>query len=114
MPQKQSGGQKMTEEKEYEMIFCIINAGFSETVMDAAREAGARGGTVIRARGTASKEAEELFSITVHPDKEVIMILVPAAIKDDVLSAIYHAAGISREGQGIAFSMPVSKAVGLK
>ena len=42
----------------YEMIFCIINSGFSETVMDAAREAGARGGTVIRARGTAGKEAE--------------------------------------------------------
>ena len=104
----------MTDEKEYEMIFCIINAGFSETVMDAAREAGARGGTVIRARGTAGKDAEELFQITVHPDKEVVLILVPKSIKDDVLTAIYREAGISRDGQGIAFSVEVNKTAGLK
>lgn len=101
-------------EKTYEMIFCIINAGYSETVMDAAREAGARGGTVIRARGTAGKEAEEVFRITVHPDKEVIMILVPKDIKDTVLEAIYKSAGMSTAGQGIAFSLPVNKTVGLQ
>ena len=101
-------------EKTYEMIFCIINAGYSETVMDAAREAGARGGTVIRARGTAGKEAEEVFKITVHPDKEVIMILVPKDIKDAVLEAIYKSAGMSTAGQGIAFSLPVNRTVGLQ
>jgi len=101
-------------EKTYEMIFCIINAGFSETVMDAAREAGARGGTVIRARGTAGKEAEEIFRITVHPDKEVIMILVTKDIKDAVLEAIYKSAGMSTAGQGIAFSLPVNRTVGLQ
>ncbi|MBR5090110.1 MAG: P-II family nitrogen regulator [Ruminiclostridium sp.] len=101
-------------DKNYEMIFCIINSGFSETVMDAAREAGARGGTVIRARGTANKEAEELFSITVHPDKEVLMILVPKEIKDAVLEAVYKSAGMNTAGQGIAFSMAVNKTVGLQ
>ncbi|MBQ9382908.1 MAG: P-II family nitrogen regulator [Ruminiclostridium sp.] len=100
-------------DKSYEMIFCIINSGFSETVMDAAREAGARGGTVVRARGTAGKEAEELFKITVHPDKEVVMILVPKDIKDDVLSAIYKSTGIDTAGQGIAFSVAVNRTVGL-
>jgi len=98
----------------YEMIFCIINAGFSETVMEAAREAGARGGTVIRARGTAGKEAEELFKITIHPDKEVVMILVPENIKDAVMSAVYSSAGLNTAGQGIAFSLPVNKTVGLQ
>ncbi len=100
-------------EKSYEMIFCIINSGFSDTVMSAAKEAGARGGTVLRARGTAGKEAEELFKITIHPDKEVIMILVTNDIKDDVLKAIYHSAGMNTAGQGIAFSVPVNKTVGL-
>ena len=100
-------------DNKYEMIFCIINSGFSETVMDAARDAGARGGTVIRARGTAGKEAEELFKITIHPDKEVIMILVPETIKDDVLKAIYHSAGMNTAGQGIAFSVPVTSTAGL-
>lgn len=97
----------------YEMILCVINAGFSDDVMDAAREAGARGGTVMHARGTANKEAEAFFHITIQPDKDVVMLLVPTSIKDDVLHAIYQSAGLKSEGQGIAFSLPVNKAVGL-
>ena len=102
----------MSNEK-YEMILCVVNAGFSDDVMDAAREAGARGGTVIHARGTANKEAESFFHITIQPDKDVVMLLVPASIKDSVLHAIYQSAGLKSEGQGIAFSLPVNKAVGL-
>ena len=97
----------------YEMILCVVNAGFSDEVMDAAREAGARGGTVIHARGTANKEAEAFFQITIQPDKDLVMLLVPASIKDGVLHAIYQSAGLKSEGQGIAFSLPVTKAVGL-
>jgi nitrogen regulatory protein PII len=97
----------------YEMILCVINAGYSDDVMDAAREAGARGGTVMHARGTANKEAETFFHITIQPDKDVVMLLVPASIKDAVLHAIYQSAGLKSEGQGIAFSLPVNKAVGL-
>ena len=102
----------MSNEK-YEMILCVVNAGYSDEVMDAAREAGARGGTVMHARGTANKEAETFFSITIQPDKDVVMLLVPASIKDSVLHAIYQSAGLKSEGQGIAFSLPVNKAVGL-
>lgn len=97
----------------YEVIFCIVNAGFSETVMDAAKEVGARGGTVIHARGTANKEAEQFFHITIQPDKEIVMILVPADIKDGVLHAIYQQAGLKTAGQGIAFSMAVDNVVGI-
>lgn len=97
----------------YEVIFCIVNAGFSETVMDAAKAVGARGGTVIHARGTANSEAEKFFHITVQPDKDIVMILVPKEIKDDVLHAVYRNAGLNSAGQGIAFSMAVDGVVGL-
>ena len=97
----------------HELIVCIVNAGFSETVMDAAKEFGARGGTVIRARGTANAEAEKLFGITVQPEKEVVMILVPTKIKNDILHALYKEVGLKTPGQGIAFSMPVDNVVGL-
>lgn len=97
----------------YEVILCIINAGYSDLVMDAAREVGARGGTVIHARGTANKEAEKFFQITIQPDKDIVMILVPANIKDAVLHAVYQSAGLKTAGQGIAFSMPVDNVVGL-
>ena len=101
------------ENNAYDLVFCIVNSGFAETVMDAAKEVGARGGTVINARGTANKEAETFFNITVQPEKEIVMILVPSAIKDDVLHSIYRSAGLKSAGQGIAFSMPVNTVVGL-
>jgi nitrogen regulatory protein PII len=98
---------------EHELIICIVNEGFSETVMEAAREVGASGGTIIHARGTANKEAEAFFKITIQPEKEMVMILVPAKIKEDVLHALYKAVGLKTPGQGIAFSVPVDNVIGL-
>ena len=60
----------------YEVVFCVVNGGFSETVMDSARAAGARGGTVLTATGTANPQAEKFFGITVQPNKEIVMILI--------------------------------------
>ncbi len=97
----------------HEVIFCIVNAGFSEAVMDAAKEAGARGGTILNARGTANKEAESLFHIAIQPEKEIVMILVDVKIKDAVLHALYQKAGLDTMGQGIAFTLPVENVVGL-
>ncbi len=99
---------------DHELIICIVNTGFSETVMTAAKEQGARGGTVLHARGTANKEAEEFFHITIQPDKEIVMILVPSEIRDAVLHAVYNAAGLKTDGQGISFSLPVTNVVGLR
>lgn len=98
---------------DYEMIVCIVNVGFSEAVMDAAKEFGARGGTVLSARGTAAKEAETIFKITIQPEKEMVIILVPTAIRDDILHALYRSVGLKTPGQGIAFSLPVDHVVGL-
>ena len=97
----------------HEAIFCIVNSGYSESVMNAAKKLGAKGGTVINARGTASKEAETFFHITITPEKEIVMILVPKKIKDDVLHALYKEVGLDTAGQGIAFSVPVDSVVGL-
>jgi nitrogen regulatory protein PII len=81
--------------------------------MDAAKSAGARGGTVLHARGTGAREAETFFGITVQEEKEIVMILVPAEIKADVLHALYHAVGLNTPGHGIAFSLPVDEVVGI-
>ena len=97
----------------HEAIFCIVNSGYSETVMDAAKKFGAGGGTVISGRGTARPDAEKFFNITVEPEKEIVMILVSADCKDKILQALYEEAGLSTEGQGIAFSMPVDGVVGI-
>ncbi len=97
----------------HEVIFCIVNAGFSDAVMTTAKEFGARGGTVIHGRGTASSEAEKLYKITVQPEKEIVMILVSEDIKDSILRALYRSVGLNTPGQGIAFTLPVDAVVGL-
>ena len=97
----------------YEVILCIINAGFSEVVMDTAKKLGAGGGTVIHGRGTASKEAEKIFNITIQPEKEIVMILVVERIKDNILQALHTAAGTHSPAQGIAFTLPVESVVGI-
>ena len=97
----------------YEAIICIVNNGFTDLVMEAAKSAGARGGTVISGRGTGNKDAEEFFGVMVTPDKEIVIILVPKAIRDDVLTAVNQGAGMNTRGMGIAFSLPVSNVIGL-
>lgn len=98
---------------QYEVIFCIVDAGFSDSVMSAARECGAGGGTVLNARGTAKEEAEKLFNISIQPEKEIVLILIDSSIKDNILHALYKEVGLNTEAQGIVFSVPVNNVVGL-
>ncbi|MBR0255787.1 MAG: P-II family nitrogen regulator [Bacteroidales bacterium] len=97
----------------YELITCIVNAGFAVEAMEAAKKAGATGGTILRARGTANPEAEEFYNISIQPDKEILWVIVPKDIKDDVMHRLYQDVGLNTPGKGIAFSMPISNAVGL-
>lgn len=97
----------------YEVILAIVNSGFADDVMAVAREQGARGGTVINARGVAREDAAAFFGITLHTEKEIVMIVVPKTIRDNVLNAIYKEMGMAKKAQGIAFSLPVTDTAGL-
>ena len=95
-------------------IFVLVNQGYSEIVMEAARNEGARGGTIVTARGTANKQVEDRYGIVITPEKELIIILVDTAIKDQVMTAINKVAGIETKGVGIIFTFPVENVVGIK
>lgn len=98
----------------FEMIICIVNAGFSGEVMDVARREGSKGGTIMHARGSANIEAEKLFSITINPEKDMIFMVVPKEISGKIMTAIYNEVGITKEAQAIAFTLPVTNQVGIK
>ena len=98
---------------DYEVILAIVNSGFADDVMEVAREQGARGGTILNARGVAKEEAAAFFGITLHSEKEIVMIVVPKEIKENVLNAIYKEMGMAKKAQGIAFSLPVTDTAGL-
>ena len=97
----------------HEVIFAIVNSGFAEDVMDVAREQGVRGGTILNARGVVKEEAAAFFGITLHQDKEILMMVVEKSIRDNVLNAIYKQMGMDKKARGIAFSLPVSDVAGL-
>ncbi len=100
-------------DKNFQVIVCIVNNGFADEAMDAARAVGARGGTVMSARGTANLEAEKAFHIQIQPEKEMIMIIVSEDIKEDVMHALYRSVGTHTPAHGIAFAMPVDGVVGV-
>ena len=98
----------------YKCIFAIVNKGFAEFAMDSAKACGAKGGTILQARGTASKEAEKIFNVSIQPEKEIVMILVKDELVDTMLKGLYNAIGTSTEAQGICFALPVDQVAGIK
>ena len=98
---------------DHEVVFAIVNAGFAEDVMEVAREQGVRGGTILNARGVVNEESAAFFGITLHADKEILMMVVEKNIRDQVLNAIYKEMGMAKKARGIAFSLPVSDVAGL-
>ncbi len=97
----------------HEVIFAIVNAGYAEDAMDVAREQGVRGGTIISGRGVARENEATFFGITIHAEKELLMMVVEKDIRDQVLHALYKQMGMQKKAQGIVFSLPVSDVAGL-
>ena len=104
------GGENMsdTNEKSSDMITVIVNKGYADDVMFAARKAGATGGTVINARGTAREDDEKFFGVHIVPEKDMLVIVVEHEKKEAVLSAISEVKCLKEPGMGIAFSSPVA------
>lgn len=100
-------------QKNFELVIAIVNDSYTDLVMDAAKSAGARGGTVLNAKGTGNKDIESFFGIVITPEKQIVLILVPKDIKNAVLEAIYKNAGLHSKGQGIVFSLPTTDVLGL-
>lgn len=97
----------------HEVIFAIVNAGYAEDAMDVAREQGARGGTIISGRGVARENEAAFFGISIHAEKEILMMVVEKDIRDQVLHALYKQMGMQKKAQGIVFALPVSDVAGL-
>ena len=98
---------------DHEVVFAIVNSGYADDVMDIAREQGVRGGTILNARGVVKEEAAAFFGITLHQDKEILMMVVEKSIRDNVLNAIYKQMGMDKKARGIAFAIPLSSVIGV-
>ncbi len=114
-----AGENKMNQEKpamefEYELINVILNEGYSDDVMNAARSAGATGGTVISAKGTGIRQAAQFQGLTLADEKEVILIVAKASSKAAIMRAIIEQAGLQTKAGAVCFSLPVTQVEGLR
>lgn len=100
------------EQVKYSLLLTVVNKGFADNVMIAARSAGAMGGTVVNARGTGKLETEKFFGVAIEPEKEIVLIITTNALRHDIMKAIYAETGLCTEGAGFCFSLPVEEVIG--
>lgn len=101
-------------EKKFELIVSIVKRGHSDKVVEAAREAGATGGTIIYGRGTSLHNNDSIMGMKIQPEKEVILTLVEQSTKENVMKKICKKAGLDNGKDGIVFSLPVNNIMGTK
>ena len=106
---KSSGGADVM----YEAIFIIVDLGRAEDVMDAATKAGARGGTVIKARGAGRHEISKLFSMDIEPEKEIVLILSESSQTEKIVTSVRDNLEIDKPGNGIIFCQDVNRVYGM-
>lgn len=106
-----SGGEKMDM---YHSIFVIVDRGNAKEVVDAANESGAKGATVINARGSGIHETSKLFAFDIEPEKEIVLILVKRDITETVTKAIKERSSIAEAGKGIMFVQSVDEVYGIQ
>ena len=99
---------------DFRLIITIISRGFADNVIDAAKAAGARGGTILYARGSGIHDPEKFMNIPIEPEKEIVLTLVSRSAVKEVTMAIMSEAGLDQEGRGICFAMPVTDVAGIK
>jgi len=101
-------------ESAYELIVAVAASGYTDVVMDAAREAGAGGGTVVHAKGTAAAHAEKFFGMSLAEEKEMIFIVTSGKKKKDIMRSIMQKAGVDSDAHALVFSLPVADTAGFR
>lgn len=110
----EKGEETSLKETTHELLVVIANNGYIETVMDAARTAGAAGGTVIHAKGTGMERAEQFLGVSLASEKEMIFIVTKKEQKNPIMKAIMAQAGMESKAKAIVFSLPVTSTAGLR
>lgn len=103
----------MSMNKEYALIIAIVNHGYSADAMEAAKKAGATGGTIIQGHGVSGKEAAKFFGITINDNKELLMIVARKEMKQKIMMNISSEMGMNSPAKGIVFTLPIDDVYGL-
>ena len=103
----------MKEKSAYALIWVSVAGGYSDDVVDAARKAGAKGGTVMKGRRRSSERVRHHFGISMQEEQDFVMIVVPREKKNDTMSAIMDACGLQTKAHGVVWALPIDEVMGL-
>ena len=106
--------ESVLKETEHQLLIVVANQGYNQAVMDAARLAGAAGGTVIHAKGTGMERAEHFLGFSLASEKDVIFIVSKTEGKNAIMKSIMEHAGPATKAGAIVFSLPVTDTAGLR
>ena len=99
----------------YNAIYVVVERGRAEDVVDAAKKAGARGATIVNARGSSGNyDSQKLFSLEIEPEKEKVIIIVKNELKNDIVNTIREDLMIDETGNGIIFVLDIDETYGLR
>lgn len=111
--EKEAGKMNTTSEIKHDLIFAVVNQGYSDELMKLAHEAGASGGTIINARGIAHQGPVKFFGVAVQDEREIILMVTSRDKKAAIMQAVSQHYGITSKAGGIVFSLPVDSLMGL-
>ena len=98
----------------FKIVFAPVKTHKTDAIVDAAKEAGATGATIIGARGTGIHEAKTFFGLTLEDQTDIVLFLMEEHVVKEVLEAIESAGEFDKPGTGIAFVLPVEQVVGME
>lgn len=112
---KTADGRKSltNEERKYDLIVAAVEAGRVDEAMEAARLAGAAGGTILRARALDNAKAEQFIGISLAREQEILLVLAKRESKLAIMETLTEKVGLKTEAGGIVFSLPVDKTAGI-
>ena len=96
-----------------EMIVAVINRGYADYVVDASRDAGATGATIMYGRGVVRNEELQLNGVNIQGEKEIVLILVKKSLRKKVMQEISNRTHLQEKGNGVSFCVPVNHFMGL-
>lgn len=95
------------------LIAAVVNQGYSDKVMDAAREVGAKGGTIVHCRRTGDEQMASFWGLSLQEEKEMVMIIADSENKLNIMQAISEQCGMHSEAKGMVLSLPIDTVLGL-
>lgn len=102
----------MSLENQFYLVVTIVKKGWGDSVVKASRKAGAKGGTILFGRGTGVHENKSLLGMMIEPEKEIVLTITEAGIKNQIIEAIEDSIGINEPGCGIGFVVPLDSVFG--